>query len=942
LDFSTALASRLTFAEVLEAGLPRAAAMLGADATWVMRLSREHAILIYLAGFSASKRWKFPVTGAVCPLEGCPNARAAIEGQEARVLRRETLSSEAESSYYGPDAQAWLLAPMISGGAAPGVLGFAFRQVENEPDPEARELARMLANQLAVAMERAQLYESERERREALESLQATSRALNSTSDAETIFHIIVTEAARVLHADAVSLMLWNDAHDALAIRASHGLSERYTREQQIAQDVVEGILQGGDKVSTLVIPNLLETPLGIRELIEAEGLAGVLATPLRDDSGKLLGTLNVYTKTSLHRFSPTEADLATAFASQASVAIQRARLYDELVVRLAQATQAIQRLRALQRVGSSVAGVSPSVTHTLEAVREAVDTILEGALVPVFMLIDPAGGRQLRVRFAAPESPPWRILTRAIGLAQDELVVQLDELTPAVRQALETGEPYPAQSLAELGVPWLDAARAERIHRVFGIKSLVLIPLASRGQLVGVMLLPTREPEIPQQTLSVLLSFAEQTALALEATRLLETTEEHVRELGILREAMSAAAASASVDELCTSVTTVLSQTLYPELFGFAVWDDDTEVFYVHPSYHGISPENRASRLRIGEGIIGRAAALQQPVVVPDVTKDPDYVNSGANARSEMAAPILVRGKVVAVMNVESREPNAFSQQEADFLAVLANHLATAIDRTRLYEALRRWAADLQEANVRLHRADQLKTQMIQTIAHELRTPLTYVANYVSLLLSGEMGPLNADQLGSLEIVDRKASALTRLVSDIVTLYVMDEAPLALQEVSVQALAAEAILAASHIAESAGISLQTRLPDDLPTVLADPFRMAQVFDNLLSNAIKFSPGGGAVRIEARVVEHMMQIEVADTGIGIPEDKLEQIFERFYQVDSSATRSFGGVGLGLAICREIVRAHGGWIWATSVLGKGSTFSFTLPLAAELESAPPQL
>jgi two-component system sensor histidine kinase VicK len=115
-----------------------------------------------------------------------------------------------------------------------------------------------------------------------------------------------------------------------------------------------------------------------------------------------------------------------------------------------------------------------------------------------------------------------------------------------------------------------------------------------------------------------------------------------------------------------------------------------------------------------------------------------------------------------------------------------------------------------------------------------------------------------------------------------------------------------------------------------LPSILVDRDRINQVFDNLLGNAIKFSPRGGAITIEVQDAGEMILVSVADTGVGIPADKLEKVFDRFYQVDGSATRRFSGAGLGLAIARRIVEAHGGRIWVESEAGKGSVFKFTVP------------
>jgi two-component system phosphate regulon sensor histidine kinase PhoR len=150
---------------------------------------------------------------------------------------------------------------------------------------------------------------------------------------------------------------------------------------------------------------------------------------------------------------------------------------------------------------------------------------------------------------------------------------------------------------------------------------------------------------------------------------------------------------------------------------------------------------------------------------------------------------------------------------------------------------------------------------------------------------------------------------------------------PLSLAEVARTSLAG-----IKPYAEEAGIEIVEEIPEGLPLVSGDRYRLYQVFDNLLSNAVKFSPDGGKVTVHIRDDGTYLRVEVSDTGIGIPKDKLERIFERFYQVDNSLARRFEGMGLGLSITKQIVEAHGGEIWAESEVGRGSTFFFTLPRA----------
>lgn len=247
-----------------------------------------------------------------------------------------------------------------------------------------------------------------------------------------------------------------------------------------------------------------------------------------------------------------------------------------------------------------------------------------------------------------------------------------------------------------------------------------------------------------------------------------------------------------------------------------------------------------------------------------------------------------------------------------------------------KLVVRLEEKVAELQEANEQLKTLDRLKTEFVSTVSHELRTPLTAIKGYTQLLMDERAGPLTPVQLECLQVIVENTENVIRRVNDILFLQeskviLPARAPVSLREVAAMVLGAMAERAAA-----AGIALVSTLPDDLPRVMGDPESIKLLFLHLVDNAIKFSPVGGRVTILMRDEGPVVYGEVSDTGIGIVPEHHEKIFERFFQVDSSTTRAYGGSGLGLTICRHIVEAHGGQMGVRSALGRGSTFFFTLP------------
>lgn len=337
-------------------------------------------------------------------------------------------------------------------------------------------------------------------------------------------------------------------------------------------------------------------------------------------------------------------------------------------------------------------------------------------------------------------------------------------------------------------------------------------------------------------------------------------------------------------------------------------------------------------AKLRVGEGISGKVVALGQPIYVPDTLLEPDFIFFDRSVRSILVVPLKIRGKVIGSLSVDHTIPNAFTPDDERFLSIVAVQAAIAIENATLYERLKDKAESLKKAYDELSELSRFKSELLQNVSHELRSPLTFIKGYVELMREKSMGPLTPEQEEALEVVSEKADLMTRLVEDMISLQRLEREKLKLEPVSLEEIARFSVRSAAIMAQSTGIEFKLEIPPGLPPVLGDKNRLVQVFDNLINNAIKFSPSGGTITIRLKDVGDYIQAEVEDTGIGIPGDKLDKIFERFYQVDSSSRRRFGGMGLGLAIVKNIVEAHGGKVWAKSQLGKGSTFYFVIPKA----------
>lgn len=312
------------------------------------------------------------------------------------------------------------------------------------------------------------------------------------------------------------------------------------------------------------------------------------------------------------------------------------------------------------------------------------------------------------------------------------------------------------------------------------------------------------------------------------------------------------------------------------------------------------------------------------EPVVIDDVdaVEGTNPVLLAAGIKSYVGVPIKAKNAIIGVLFVHSTRRNAFAGK-VKLLVAFADEAAIAIENARLYKEASTVGA--------LREADRLKTELLANVSHDLRTPLTSIKGYTTTILR------HYDRLGDdekrdfLQEIEAASDRLTELIENLLQLSKLEAGGFHMQKepVVMASMLSNAIEDMQQKAK--GHRFVSHCHEPLPLVDADPRRIRQVLDNLLSNAVKYSPDDTEVSIECQAVEKELVVRVRDQGLGISPEELDKVFDRFYQASSGVSQRGGGVGLGLAICKGIIEAHGGRIWAESTLGKGSTFTFALPL-----------
>lgn len=267
--------------------------------------------------------------------------------------------------------------------------------------------------------------------------------------------------------------------------------------------------------------------------------------------------------------------------------------------------------------------------------------------------------------------------------------------------------------------------------------------------------------------------------------------------------------------------------------------------------------------------------------------------------------------------------------------------HLRSALQAANrtLERRVEERTAELKKALERVSELSQLKANFVANISHELRTPLTHIKGYIELLISESLGTITEEQRHALQVSQQSTGRLETLIEDLIMVSLASRGELSIKQesVDIRRLCNLAIKSSVGKAQARGIHLQAVINDDVPLVQADTQKIAWVLGQLIDNAIKFTSSGGSVTVSLkREGEHLVVVSVTDTGIGIPSHRLNDIFEPFHQLDGSATRQYGGTGLGLSLVRQIIEAHGSMIEVQSMDGHGSTFRFPLLAAGGLK------
>jgi len=382
-------------------------------------------------------------------------------------------------------------------------------------------------------------------------------------------------------------------------------------------------------------------------------------------------------------------------------------------------------------------------------------------------------------------------------------------------------------------------------------------------------------------------------------------------------------------LDALLQLITATATELLDCEAASILLYDEkDKRLFFAAAT--GSDPGELAKiPVPIENSLAGTIFSTSQHIIINNAEQDPrhyslvsDHLKFGV--RTLLGVPMPIKDRMVGVLEALNKREGVFDEHDASVLAVTAAHAAIAINNARLLRAT-------QKALEKVKESDQLKSNFLALASHELRTPLNIIMGYSTVLKEDSKGELSDHANQVLNAARQMRSILDEMNN--LAMLKSDEMTLKPQKVAMEDLLSYACEGIREIAAARKQNLKYAFSEEACIVNVDIDKTAQAFGNMLGNAIRFSPAGTDITIGVKKEGDQVLSWVQDHGIGIPADKLQKIFEEFYQIEPPNTRHYGGLGIGLTIAKGLIEAQRGRIWAESEgVGKGSTFKVSLPMA----------
>jgi len=848
--------------------------------------------------------------------------RFSVEGALARTLASQRLL------YVAPDTQlpvslqrdrarlavlaAPLYVPLNSKNNLIGWLTLGERLSGEPYTPQDLEFLEVIADQSALAIERAQAVSMLEKRVNELNVLSRVSQAINFSISFDDLLELIYAQAGRILDVRNFTIILHEPRTNSLSYAFFVENNDRDTTREKTSwpygQGLASEVIRTGQAINT---EEYIEECRRRRVQPLDRPYRAWLGVPLSAGSNTL-GVMTIASMESGRSFTDEQLKIFAAIADQAATAIDKARLFE----------QSQKRTKQLDTLNQ----VARAITSTLD-LDELLERVLQSA---VDILLCEAGSL-----FLIDDDSNDAILRTAVGpVGKDLIGLRVPSGRGIVGDAMANAKTVIVNDTAA------DPRWFQPVDKKTGFltRAVMAAPLQFKDRLIGVIEVINKSDGSPfgDEDIGLLNAFGGQAAVAIENARLFSLTDkalsDRVEELSVMQRIDRDL--NAALD-LKRAMTVVLTRALFSADAdaGFAGVIVEGQAFIIaHQGYSGdaIRPYLDIP-LPTDRGLIQQLMQSEEAIFVRDIVevdKEEDRLAILPNVASQLLLPIRREDETIGIIVLESGEADIFTPDRIAFVTRLANRAAFPVANSVLFNEVTA--------------ANQAKSEFVSMVSHELKNPMASIKGFTQLMLTGTAGPVNEGQQQFLKTVLSNVERMITIVSDLTDIARIESGRLQLtpKPMQFQNVIADVVRSLQGAYDAKEQVLALEVEPNLPLVMGDQGRLAQVLTNLVSNAHKYSPSKSIVTLrvepslnhwEPKGAPEVLHVSVQDAGHGISPADQRKLFAKFFRADNNLSEA-PGTGLGLNIVKQMVELGGGKVWFESELGKGSTFHFTVPLA----------